>query len=111
MKQRYERHDFNIYVEREVIGAGFTEDRNLSGGWIRTSSHLYFQEALDEKDRDNKKGLDVILVDTSLDGFPRRTYYSADGSRREHPKTRAQCKPATPEEIESTVAEIRHVLR
>ena len=87
-KRRYEQPDFHIYVKREVIGTGVQEERHLSGGWICTSSHLFFQEALDEKDRDNAKGLDVLLVDTIFcpDTFPRRTFYGADGSRREHPK-------------------------
>lgn len=92
MRRPSDNHTFHIYVNREAINHGVIEGRKLSGGWIRTSSHLYFQEALDEKDRINAKGLRVLLVDTSLSGFPRRTLYFTDSGRTdiriEHPMRR-----------------------
>jgi len=79
-------HTFHIYVNREVIGYGVLEHYGRSGGWVRTSSHLFFQEALDEKDDTIKKGLDCLLINTSLEGWPTRTIYTAGGLRIEHPK-------------------------
>lgn len=86
-----DKQTFHIYVNREVIGYGVLEQYHLSGGWVRTSSHLLFQEALDEKDRCVNKGLYVLFVNTSLSGFPSRVLYFAgsgcENIRIEHPKT------------------------
>lgn len=84
-----DNHTFHIYVNREAIGYGVLEEYHLSGGWVRTSSHAFFQEALAEKDRTVAKGLDCLLVNTSLEGWPTRTLYTSNGEFRrvEHPKT------------------------
>lgn len=90
--ERFDTLEFHVYVRRDEIGYSVIESRHISGGWVRTSSHLFFQEALDEKNRCIEKGLRVVLVDTSRrDTFPRRTYYSPgehrQGVRVEHPHT------------------------
>ena len=85
---------FHIYVNREVIGYGVLEHYGNSGGWVRTSSHLFFQEALSEEDRTVAKGIDCLLVNTSLEGWPTRTLYTAEGLRIEHPKKYAELEVA-----------------
>ncbi len=93
-----DKHTFHIYVNREAMGYGVIERYGRNGGWVRTSSHLFFQEALDEKNRTIDKGLHCLLVNTSLEGFPSRTlYYTGAGRenvRIEHPKTQKELSNA-----------------
>lgn len=110
MNKRFDRLDFHIYTRRDEIEYSVIESRHISGGWVRTSSHLFFQEALDEKNRCIEKGLRVVLVDTTDIGrpFPKRVYYSPGevngGVRVEHPVTRRELEArksrvVSPEEI------------